>query len=61
MITGNGYNDFAYMFKQNETKCGIEGKYFEQEKNVEFKIFMHEVIYLIFWYYLRWYFNSLYY
>ena len=32
------------MCRNNENKCGNEGKYFELEKFVEFKIFMHQLI-----------------
>jgi hypothetical protein len=38
------YTDFADMSRSNENKCGNEGKYFEPEKNVGFKILMHEII-----------------
>jgi len=38
------YTDFADMSRINENKCGNEGKYFEPEKNVGFKIFMHQII-----------------
>ena len=34
------YNEVADMTR-DETKCGIEGK-FEQEKNIELKIFIHQ-------------------
>jgi len=38
------YNDFADMARSNEDKCGKEGKYFKLEKNVEFKILIHQII-----------------
>ena len=38
------YNDFADMARQDETKCGKEGNYFKLEKNVEFKILIHQII-----------------
>lgn len=38
------YNEFVYMSRNDETKCGKEGKYFELEKNVEFKILLHQII-----------------
>jgi len=44
VITDTIVYDFADMSRQNENKCGNEGKYFELEKNVEFKIFMHQII-----------------
>lgn len=33
--------DFASHCRRDEEKCGLEGKYFEEEKNVELKIFTH--------------------
>jgi hypothetical protein len=44
VITDELVYDFAVMSRTNENKCGNEGKYFESEKNVEFKIFMHQII-----------------
>ena len=38
------YTDYADMSRSNEDKCGKEGKYFELEKNVEFKILIHQII-----------------
>ena len=38
------YNDYADTTRQDETKCGIEGKYFEEEKNINFKIVRHQFI-----------------
>ena len=37
------YNEYADMSRSNEDKCGIEGK-FEQEKNIELKIFIHQIV-----------------
>jgi len=34
----------AEMCRNDENKCGNEGKYFEQEKNIELKIFTHQII-----------------
>jgi hypothetical protein len=39
------YTDFADMSRQDEKQCGKEGKYFELEKNLQFKIVMHQIIY----------------
>jgi hypothetical protein len=36
--------DSAEMCRNDENKCGNEGKYFEQEKNIELKIFTHQII-----------------
>lgn len=44
VITDQIVYDFADMSRQNENKCGNEGKYFELEKNVEFKIFIHQIL-----------------
>ena len=38
------YDDFADSCRRNEDKCGNEGKYFELEKNIELKIFTHQII-----------------
>jgi hypothetical protein len=38
------YNDYADMTRHDETKCGIEGKYFENEKHINFKIVRHQFI-----------------
>jgi hypothetical protein len=44
VITDQIVYDFADTSRKNEDKCGNEGKYFELEKNVEFKIFIHQII-----------------
>ena len=36
--------DYANMVRENEKKCGIEGKYFEQGDNIEMKIILHNII-----------------
>ena len=36
--------DFADSCRNDETKCGKEGKYFEQEKNINLKILKHKII-----------------
>jgi hypothetical protein len=33
--------EFASMCRDDESKCGLAGKYFEKEVNVDFKIAMH--------------------
>jgi hypothetical protein len=35
--------DYADQSRSNEEKCGLEGKYFTQDPNVEFKIFLHSI------------------
>ena len=37
------YNEYAYITGSDQTKCGKEGK-FEQEKNIELKIFIHQIV-----------------
>jgi hypothetical protein len=37
------YN-YADLSRKDENKCGIEGKYFEQGKNIKLKIFLHDII-----------------
>lgn len=36
--------DYADMSRNNENKCGIEGKFFEQGENIEMKIILHNII-----------------
>lgn len=36
--------DFASLCRGDENKCGLNGKYFEQEANVEFKILLHSFV-----------------
>lgn len=38
--------DFANLCRGDETQCGKEGKYFEEEENLDLKIFMHKFTYL---------------
>ena len=38
--------DFAELCRSNESQCGKEGKYFEEEENLDMKIFLHKTIYL---------------
>jgi hypothetical protein len=44
IITNEISYDFANMCRNDENKCGHEGKYFELEKNIELKIFTHQII-----------------
>jgi hypothetical protein len=44
IITNEISYDFADMCRNDENKCGYEGKYFEQEKNIKLKIFTHQII-----------------
>jgi len=45
IITDKINNDFAELCRPDETKCGKEGKYFEEEENLDMKIFAHKTIY----------------
>ena len=36
--------DYASISRNNENKCGEEGKYFEPERNIDLKIFKHKMI-----------------
>jgi hypothetical protein len=44
IITNKISYNYADMCRTNENKCGNEGKYFEEDKNVELKIFIHQII-----------------
>jgi hypothetical protein len=35
--------EYAYLCRSSENKCGLQGKYFEQEPNVDFKFFLHNI------------------
>lgn len=35
--------DYAESCRKDETKCGMEGKYFEKEKNMNMKILKHKM------------------
>lgn len=36
--------DYADLCRKNKDKCGLEGKHFEEEPNVDLKIFKHQII-----------------
>ena len=36
--------DYADLCRNDENKCGLEGKYFEQGVNIEMKIILHNII-----------------
>lgn len=44
IITNKISYDFAFMSRNDESKCGKKGKYFEPEKNIVLKIFTHQII-----------------
>ena len=35
--------DFADLCRSSENKCGLEGKYYEQDPNADFKFFLHNI------------------
>ena len=35
--------DYADLCRADENKCGLDGKYFIEEKNIESKIFLHNI------------------
>jgi hypothetical protein len=43
IITDKIKYDFVGMCRSNESKCGMDGKYFEEEKNIELKMLKHYV------------------
>ncbi len=44
IITDKITYKFADSCRNDETKCGFEGKYFEEEKNITLKILKHKII-----------------
>jgi hypothetical protein len=44
IVTDEIIFDYADLCRKNEKKCGIEGKYFLLEKNIDFKIINHQII-----------------
>jgi hypothetical protein len=44
IITDKITYNFANFCRDDETMCGKEGKYFEKEKNIRFKVFRHKII-----------------
>lgn len=44
VLTGEIKYDYVDRCRNNELKCGMEGKYFEEERNLNIKIFTHLII-----------------
>ena len=44
ILTDDIHYEFASLCRDDETKCGLAGKYFEQEVNVDFKMAMHSFV-----------------
>jgi hypothetical protein len=42
IITGEITNDFVDFCRKDESQCGKEGKYFEKEPNLDWKIWKHK-------------------
>jgi len=36
--------DYADQCRRDDKKCGMEGKYFKEEENLAYKIFVHKII-----------------
>jgi hypothetical protein len=36
--------DYADLCRKDDDKCGVEGKYFKEEMNIDFKILLHNSI-----------------
>jgi len=52
IITDEICYDFVDTCRKDELKCGKEGRYFEAEKNVGFKIFRHRIVRQAHWIYV---------
>jgi hypothetical protein len=44
IITGEIKYDFAHFCRNDEDKCGKEGKFFSEEKNINIKLIKHTII-----------------
>ena len=44
IVTDKISYDFAVSCRSDESKCGEVGKYFEEEPNIDMKIFQHKLI-----------------
>lgn len=44
ILTGKISYEYVDSCRMSESKCGKEGKYFEEEKNLNMKIFFHKII-----------------
>lgn len=47
IITDEIKYDFAESSRKDELKCGKEGKYFEENDNIDMKIFIHKFTYTL--------------
>jgi len=43
ILTNEIRNDLVKICRIDETKCGIQGKYFKEEKYIDFKIWKHSI------------------
>lgn len=46
IVTDKIKYDFANVCRDTELKCGMEGKYFEEEKNINLKLWKHNFTYI---------------
>jgi len=44
IISGKVTYDYVEFCRKDETKCGNEGKYFEEEENINWKIVKHKMM-----------------
>jgi hypothetical protein len=44
VVTDKITYNYADLCRNDETKCGIEGKYFKEEKNINLKLIKHYII-----------------
>lgn len=42
--TGKIDYDFVSFCRNDEEKCGLKGKYFQEDSNINFKIFLHNLV-----------------
>ena len=35
--------EYSYLCRSSENKCGLQGKYYEQDPNADLKIFLHNI------------------
>jgi len=46
IVTDKIKYEFAELCRPDESKCGKEGKYFEEEQNLDMKLFIHKLAYI---------------
>lgn len=43
VVTNEIKYDYAYNCRDDENKCGIDGKYFEKNSNIQLKVFLYHI------------------